>query len=948
MISIISAITGQINGLKNFITEVLECQSKAQEVARVKKELANIANKFNGKGMTGYSRKKYVAKLLYIYLLGYSFDFGFPEMMELLSSSVFSEKQIGYITLGVFLNGNYELVTMLIEHFRKEIRNTENEPAQCLALAAAANIGGKDIAETLSGTMLQALQNPKNSNNVKKLACLALCRLYRESPAVIVVDPTLVESLSQLLFTSNLGVQLSAATFIHVLIPKNADAMKGVYSTVLMQLQRVFFDTIMPQEYIYGRNPVPWLILKYLRILQHKQEWDETEVDKITRILDVCLQKTDTSLPVKEVNTNMMLLFESINFIIARKFSEDLLKKTASILGGFLSAQQSNLRYVSLETLTRLVQTQPDIIPTLDQHRQTLYLALRDQDNSIRRRALSLLFAVCTKESAEEIVHELLNYLRFADITMREPLCLKIAVMAEQFAEDPAWFVDVVLQLITLAGDQCNDTVWYRVVQVVSSNPSLQRYATITSFQSMQVASPHDRLICLASQLVGEYIQSIEIPPDTVIDELIAKFRIASDNAKGIILSALAKIGAKFPAGRQKVGQFLVSQRSSTQLDIQQRAIEYTAILSSAPDLIASVFKPIPPFEKKVSSLHQLVREEDDDGAGETEEDEADDGEQFVTKMPPRQAQPMPTIEGQQQQAAPAQPRNAADELLGDLMVGPSNPPAAAAKPVSNIDDLLGPSAAAPGAGNNALELLNAAPVKQVDSKEACRKRFLSSDSGLCYEDENAAINLSITMNGPNAILSFNIQNKTVGVLTGVNVHIPPCPSIKIQSRPGAQQINRGEMTVYQFAVMVSQPYIDPPSYTFRYKWNEQLHNELLDLPLPIFKFVAPFNMDHPTFFQRWGRIVAPNQIAQAQFQPQGDPIQQMKTIMTSVFKSPVLQLQVPPNNVCGAGVINTEAGVFGILNRFYFENGQIFVQIKGTTPQITAAVQKVLDQLFK
>jgi len=153
-------------------------------------------------------------------------------------------------------------------------------------------------------------------------------------------------------------------------------------------------------------------------------------------------------------------------------------------------------------------------------------------------------------------------------------------------------------------------------------------------------------------------------------------------------------------------------------------------------------------------------------------------------------------------------------------------------------------------------------------------------------------------------------------------------------------------MTVYQFAVMVSQPYIDPPSYTIRYKWNEQLHNELLTLPLPIFKFVTPFNMDHPTFFQRWGRIAAPNQCAQAQFAPQGDPIQQMKTIMTSVFKSPVLQLQVPPNNVCGAGVINTEAGVLGILNRFYFENGQIFVQIKGTTPQITAAVQKVLDQL--
>ena len=155
-------------------------------------------------------------------------------------------------------------------------------------------------------------------------------------------------------------------------------------------------------------------------------------------------------------------------------------------------------------------------------------------------------------------------------------------------------------------------------------------------------------------------------------------------------------------------------------------------------------------------------------------------------------------------------------------------------------------------------------------------------------------------------------------------------------------------MTVYQFALRVRQPFIDPPSYTLKYTWNEQSHNEVLDLPFNIFKFTAPFNMDYNNFFARWGQLTSPAQQATTSFNPVGDPTNQMKQIMTSVLKVPVLPLQVPPGNVCGAGIINAEGGVLGILCRFFVENGKCNVQINGTSPQITAAVQKVLDLYFK
>lgn len=70
-------------------------KSKESEVKRMNKELANIRSKFKGdKTLDGYQKKKYVCKLLFIFLLGHDIDFGHMEAVNLLSSNKYSEKQI--------------------------------------------------------------------------------------------------------------------------------------------------------------------------------------------------------------------------------------------------------------------------------------------------------------------------------------------------------------------------------------------------------------------------------------------------------------------------------------------------------------------------------------------------------------------------------------------------------------------------------------------------------------------------------------------------------------------------------------------------------------------------------------------------------------------------------------------------------------------------------------
>ena len=75
------------------IAELEDKCTKEQEQKRVEKEMAHIRSKFTSEShMNGYQRKKYVWKILYMYMLGYEVDFGHMEAVNLVSSPKSSEK----------------------------------------------------------------------------------------------------------------------------------------------------------------------------------------------------------------------------------------------------------------------------------------------------------------------------------------------------------------------------------------------------------------------------------------------------------------------------------------------------------------------------------------------------------------------------------------------------------------------------------------------------------------------------------------------------------------------------------------------------------------------------------------------------------------------------------------------------------------------------------------
>jgi AP-2 complex subunit alpha len=148
-----------MRGLVKFIADLRNARARELEEKRINKELANIRQKFRDGKLDGYSRKKYVCKLLYIYIYGFDVDFGHLEAVNLISATKYSEKQIGYLAVTLFLHEQHELLHLVINSIRKDL-NDLNELNNCLALHAIANVGGREMGQALSADVHRLLISP--------------------------------------------------------------------------------------------------------------------------------------------------------------------------------------------------------------------------------------------------------------------------------------------------------------------------------------------------------------------------------------------------------------------------------------------------------------------------------------------------------------------------------------------------------------------------------------------------------------------------------------------------------------------------------------------------------------------------------------------------------------------------------------------------------------------
>lgn len=198
----------------------------------------------------------------------------------------------------------------------------------------------------------------------------------------------------------------------------------------------------------------------------------------LTRII----KKTEVTKSVNKNNADHGILFEAANLVISyggtmgSELKHDILK----LLGIFISVKEPNLRYLGLETMCKFAVIS---VESIEDHITTIFKSLRDNDISIRKRALELLYLMSTQSTSVKIVEEMLSYAESgADLQIKDDLILKIAILAEKFADNLYWYVDVIVRMINCSGDFVTEDIWFRIIQIIigfqkDTNQELQKYA---------------------------------------------------------------------------------------------------------------------------------------------------------------------------------------------------------------------------------------------------------------------------------------------------------------------------------------------------------------------------------------------------------------------------------------------------------------------------------------
>ncbi|XP_052065521.1 AP-2 complex subunit alpha-2-like isoform X2 [Mytilus californianus] len=603
-----------MRGLAVFISDIRNCKSKEAEIKRINKELANIRSKFKGdKTLDGYQKKKYVCKLLFIFLLGHDIDFGQMEAVNLLSSNKYTEKQIGYLFISVMISAHNDLMKLVIQAIKNDL-SSRNPIHVTLALQCVANIGSREMAEALGTEIPKLLVSGDTIDAVKQSAALTLLRLLRTSPDLINISEW-SSRVIHLLNDQHMGVVTSAASFIEALVKRSPEEYKGCVSLAVSRLSRIVTSSYTDlQDYTYYFVPAPWLSVKLLRLLQNYPPPEDPAVrTRLTECLETILNKAQEppkSKKVQHSNSKNAVLFEAINLIIHMDSDPNLLVRACNQLGQFLQHRETNLRYLALESMC-LLATSEFSHEAVKKHQETVITSLKtERDVSVRQRAVDLLYAMCDRTNAEEIVGEMLEYLESADYSIREEMVLKVAILAEKYAVDYTWYVDVILNLIRISGDYVSEEVWYRVIQIVINRDDVQGYAAKTVFEALQAPACHENMVKVGGYILGEFGNLIAGDPRSSaiiqFQLLHSKYHLCGPATRGLLLSTYIKFINLFPEIKGDIQNVLKSNNNlkNSDVELQQRSVEYLQLSTVASlDVLATVLEEMPPFPERESSI---------------------------------------------------------------------------------------------------------------------------------------------------------------------------------------------------------------------------------------------------------------------------------------------------------------------------------------------------------
>ncbi|EPT25894.1 adaptin n terminal region domain-containing protein [Toxoplasma gondii TgCatPRC2] len=612
--------------LREFIRNIRAAKTAADERAVVSKECAEIRTAF--KEGDGRYRHRNVAKVLFISMLGYPTQFAQLECLKLLASPRFAEKRVGYLGLSCLLDEQSEVLMLATNSIKNDLQHP-NQYVNGLALTALGNIGTGEMC----GAIMTQVEDLLRCSNpfIRKKAALCGVRVVKR---VGDCEEKLLACLPALLADRNHGVLISACALITALAerdPSLVSTMRTHIPTLVKSLKACLTAGYAhAAEYDIAGITDPLLQCRLLRVLALLAKGDAESSASLSDVLAHVATNTEGAK-----NVGNSVLYECVRTIMTIEDDPGLRVLGVNILGRFLSSRELNVKYVALGTLQQVVRVDSKAVM---RHRDILLDCLKDQDLSLRRRAVEVLFCLITDDNVRGLVKELLNFLLMLnDAEFKQFVVNKIAVAASRHAPSTRWQIDTLLKLMTLGGDAVDDAITYSFVDLVVSTPPLHSYVVHKCYFSFQHSLSNNAALWQAGvYCVGEFgdllvkpekghllspngggsmtEDTLAITPRQVADLLISVADQLSSFPKAkqgvltqTLLTAAAKLAARLPSQRERLVGLLKRFETSNNVEVQQRSSEYMGLLEwDEWKENTSIFDRMPVCDAKLSSRRSL------------------------------------------------------------------------------------------------------------------------------------------------------------------------------------------------------------------------------------------------------------------------------------------------------------------------------------------------------
>lgn len=603
-----------MKGLTQFIADLRAARSYEQEKSRIYEELRNVREKFSDQNINAYNKRKYVAKLIYIYVLGYQVDFGHQEALSLIKMSKFSEKQVGYLAIGLIMNEDEKVVDSAIPTVMADLASLDDINT-CLALNFMSTVS--TVYPKLSTEVFKLLVSPVSSNYVRKKAALVLLHVYKLDSSQIQVD--WIDRIIAYIDSPSIGVALSVSGLVKALVIEDEYRCASAFTAAIGRLGTIFFQHQITTDYYYYKVPCPWLCVRLLEILQlfepnfAKMQANQSEVLEInlkrtlvkvveTSISDIrqALASPDSG---QQLNAANAVFFEAVNALEHHGLLESAPQVTEQIvatISSFIHNKNPTLRFLALNALLSLHRFK-DIIQVDDVISQ-----LRDKDISIKRKCVDLLFNISDASNIEHIAAELLDFLPLSDSQIRKDIITVLAAIIESHATNHRWYLDTSLSLLMVGGSSVSTQIWQRVVRFVVNNDDVQPYATKAVYEYLQQSHCSDNTLKVGAYILGEYghlLSGTHTPEDQFL-VLQDRASSADNSTANVLLTAYIKFAATYPELRPQIASALHQYICSSDLELHQRASEYYNMLrQDNQHLLTVLWEKMPSFDEEAASL---------------------------------------------------------------------------------------------------------------------------------------------------------------------------------------------------------------------------------------------------------------------------------------------------------------------------------------------------------